>query len=401
MTIACGGPELRIIDELAVEIWQPADDREVPMSLVDSCEPSGHDGALEATWCVRVSPEPDSEDDFSGGECGTMGGTASNMRCSYYNLIGASTLTGTANAPVLTYCDSDSDGGHRAAGYDATDAAHVNELVEPGECRGAPQDGGSGGSGNTHITSYIRWDADGENRVYLTEQTRQGVPVGAPSRVPGSEAPVRTTVSADKLFIQFEDGLLQARDLADLSLPHFIATDAMRFGATTMEERSVVAICDETQAIRAVFLDGHAVSGSLFLLDDCSWTANPVVAASPRAVVVGWRGGGGLNLAFIGPDLHEHARHTLSGDLAEVTWDGEHFWSLDADGFLQQWTEDGVEVGHYAHPFVPHPEAHTIGLRIFIEDHTLITTLTAEVRVVVGGHQSVTNTLDLSAVPLP
>jgi len=401
LLIACDEQDLRIVDDLAVHIWQPDDDREVPMSLVDGCEPSRHDDALEATWCVRVSPEPDSDDDFTGGGCDTNGGTATDMRCSYYNLIGASALTGTANEPVLSYCDSDSDGGHRAAGYNATEASHVNELVEPGECRGAPQDGGAGGFGDTHITSYIRWDEDGENRVYLSEQTAHGVPIGAPSRVPGSEEPVRTKVSADRLFIQFQDGMLQARDLSDLSIPHFLATDAMRFGASTWEDRGVVAICDENQSIRAVFLEGYAISASLLLQDACSWKANPVVAASPETVVIGWQGSGGLNLAFIGQDLQEYARHTLSGALAEVTWDGHHFWSLDSDGYLQQWTDQGVEVGHYTHPFVPHPAATTIGLRIFIQDDTLITALIGEVRVVVSGHQSVTNTLDLSAVPLP
>ena len=400
---ACAAEELRTIDELAVQVWQPEDGGDVPMAAVKGCKETDASDALEPLWCVPISPEPASEA-FDGGTCAATSGTASDMRCRFDNMIGASGLTGTAARPVFTYCDSDAEGGVRVASYDAESTGGVNEVVEQGQCRGFPQDGGLGtpGPDDGQFSAFIRYDEDGKNRVYLTEQGSDGAMRGAPTRVPGSEDPNRATVSGGSLYVQFADGTLQVRDLKQLEIPHFIAVDSSRFGAGFVGDREVVAVCSEDFGIRVVALEDREVAETRVLGDGCLWSDNPVVAGSDDdAVVIGWHDGGGLQLAFLGADLVERRRHPIDGLLVEVAWDGSFFWSLDSTGALRRWTAEGDLAGEYTHPYIPHPDGYSKGLRILIEDETLVVAAITEFRIVAGGHQSLINSLDLSAVPLP
>jgi len=394
--------ELQIAPDLEVVPWAPDEqDADVPPAAVNGCEPSEAAESLDPLWCTPVSPEPDSEE-FDGGEGGETCGTPGDLRCRYYNLIGASGLSGTATRPVLTYCDSDRDGGVRAASYNAINTGHYNTIVHPRECRGFPQDGGMGSAeGDGLFSSFIRWDEDGENRVYLSEQSPEGAPRGQPQRLPGSENPTRTTVSGDSVFIQFADGSIQVRDLAQPEAPHFVAYESDRFGAGTIGERQVVATCSDAFGFRAIFLDNREVDETLLLGDSCYWDARPAVAGSPDSVAIGWHDGAELQLAFVGDDLRVHARETLDGVHVELAWDGTHFWSLEHTGTLSQWTAQGERLLTFAHPFVPHPDGQTLGLRMLIDDGTLLVAAITEFREEVGGHQSLTNSLDLSAVALP
>ncbi len=399
---SCTVPELQVIDELAVEEWRPDEDGFVAKSTTESCLPSDRPDALEPLWCMRISPEAEPDDEFEGGE-GEGHGTPQDMRCRFYNLIGSAGLTGTAALPVLTYCDNDTEGGVRVGSYDAEDASQFNEIIQPRECRGIPQDGGHGtlGGDSGLFSSFIRWDVDDTNRVYLTEQSPDGTIKQLPMLVPGTEEPARTTVSGSSVFIGFADGMLQARALDDIEIPHFIATDAVRFGLGLQGDRDVVAICSEAAEIRAVFLDDLNVSRTVYFDSPCQYKGNPVVAGSDEAVAIAWGLGSWTQLVFLDNDLSEQARHAMDAPLVELTWDGDHFWSLDSDGALQKWTEDGELLGTYAHPFIPHKAGNTIGLRLFVEDGILIVASITEIRIVSGIHQSLTNTLDLSAVPLP
>ena len=141
--LACADDEPRPItvsdasDAENGELWSPeaASDEDLAESQSEAwnggeCARSaeGKDDELETAWCVRLSPE--------GNESTPGGANAAEPPppCGFYNLLGATVLSGPVEAPVLLYCDSDEGGGVRIARYNQAEVAIDAEILAPENC---------------------------------------------------------------------------------------------------------------------------------------------------------------------------------------------------------------------------------------------------------------------------
>ena len=361
------------------QLWSPeaASDQELAESESEAwnggeCSrlAEGGDDELETEWCVRLSPE--------GNETRPGSGSAAEPPppCGFYNLLGATVLTGPVEAPVLLYCDSDQGGGIRIARYNQDEIAIDAEILAPENCwisrlTGAmiPTDGGWlawwVGDAGTYATGAgvtgLRLDEGGEPLTATSS-----LPLKAAHLVAiDGDAPMLLGVDWDGTMWGTAVSVL---DASEIGFPLTLGTGASSLGADRTEDGIGVAACLEEGGLNVLWLSSvGAILENITLKDAvCGTFSRPSVSAIGDVLAVSWADEKGLSTLTLlqdGAVFNEielgELRVSPSVSAGESGW-----WVLDGTGVLSHYDLSGALTGSWLHPHFPEEDKRVMGMML-------------------------------------
>jgi hypothetical protein len=398
--------------------YDTADTAVTPVWRGSACPPVdvAGDDVLAPSMCVRVSPEPDQvwpEEPTS----------APQPRCGFFNLVGTLAVAGTAEAPVLLYCDDDVDGGVRLATWDADEGTMTSRMLDPGHCLAGTGTGSLVQTGAGYTAMWTRWEAQ-ESTVANLQTVAHLDAIGAlrdgPTDVdlPGDAVRVALVPVADGasvlVTVDNDRGLhAMTIDAAAHAASGGVrlAGDQVGYAAAPLGPDALIAACGG-DAVRVLSLwrlgaDLDVAWTATVADTTCAWGSTPTVATSPDGFALAWGDeDGGEWAALFDGDGAERARIDLgptpdwSGVQPAVAWSGAGWTVIAGDGTLRTLGVDGASGVPWRHPNVVGHTGTLAQLELLPGSPTGVVMMATDY-LSVPPHVYTYNYVEISAVALP